>query len=148
MVFDKLENASIYYGLGPRFRQALEWLQGVNPDELEAGAKIDLSGNVFATCFDLDTLPAQDSKLEAHRNYADIQCLLEGTERMGYALEGTMKAVSEYTPDIQFFQGNWDTLTLRPGNFYIVWPQDLHAPRVAAESVSRVKRLVIKVKLD
>lgn len=41
-----------------------------------------------------------------------------------------LRALSEYDPkgDIQFYTAEWDTLTIRPGTFYIVWPQDLHAP--------------------
>ncbi len=148
MVFDTLENAHLYYGLGVRFQTALTWLQTVNRATIESGVKIDIDGdNIYATCFEVDTLPREESKLEGHRNYADIQCLLEGRERVGYAMEGTVEPISEYTPDIRFYNGQWDTLVLRPDNFYIVWPQDLHAPRVADGDVSHVRRLVIKVRL-
>lgn len=148
MVFDTLENARLYYGLGARFQRALEWLQAVDAAKLEPGVRVDIDGDkIHAAYFDLNTLPREDSKLEGHRSHADIQCLIEGRERVGYAMLGSMPAVSEYTPDIQFYNGDWDTLTLRPGNFYIVWPQDLHAPRVADGAVNRVRRLVVKVKL-
>lgn len=148
MVFDRLENAPLYYGLGPRFRQALEWLAQADPNTMEPGVRIEIDGeNLYATYFDLDTLPREESKLEAHRDYADIQFLIDGQERVGYAMEGTMQPVSTYTPDIQFFNGDWDTLSLRAGTFYIVWPQDLHAPRVADGVPGRVKRMVVKVKL-
>lgn len=148
MVFDNLKNAAQYHGLGPRFQAALEWMAQVDPATLPQGERVDIDGdNLFATYFELDTLPQGESKLEGHRNYADIQLLIAGRERVGYALAGTMEPVSEYTPDIQFFNGPWDTLSLRPGDFYIVWPQDLHAPRVADGIVGRVRRLVVKVKL-
>ena len=148
MVFDSIDRAHLYYGLGQRFQQALEWIRSADVSAMESGVRMDIDGdNLFATYFDLDTLPREESKLEAHRNYADIQCLLDGTELMGYAQEGTMPAVSDYTPDIQFYNGDWDTLTLHAGSFYIVWPKDLHAPRVAKGRPARVRRLVVKVKL-
>lgn len=148
MVFDTIENAHLYYGLGDRFRRALEWLAQADPDKLVPGQRVDIDGDgIYATLFDLDTLPRWESKLEAHRDYADIQYLVQGAERVGYALEGKMAPVSEYEPDIQFFNGDWDTLRLRPGCFYIVWPQDQHAPRVADGQPSRVVRIVAKVKL-
>lgn len=148
MVFDTLVNAPLYYGLGSRFKKALEWLQSADVGAMEHGVRVDIDGDeIFATYFDLNTLPREEAKLEAHRNYADIQCLLEGNERVGYALMGTMPPVSDYEPDIQFYNGDWGTLSLRPSNFYIVWPQDLHAPRVAEGEVSRVRRLVVKVRL-
>ncbi len=148
MVFDTIENAPLYYGLGPRIQAALEWIQAADVSTLEPGQRVDIDGdNVYATLFDLDTLPREESKLEGHRDYADIQYLIEGHEQVGYALRGTMPPVSDYIPDVQFFQGDWDALTLRSGCFYIVWPQDLHAPRVAAGSTAPVRRLVVKVRL-
>ena len=70
---------------------------------------------------------------------------------MGYALPDVpLEQLTEYDPDgdIQFYTTQWDTLTIRPGTFYIVWPQDLHAPRVAVGAPAPVRRLVVKVKLN
>lgn len=151
MVIDKMENASLYYGLGPRFQKALEWLQTVDPNTLTLGERVELDGSdIYAFLFDVDTLPAEDCKLECHKNYADIQYLVSGLEGAGYALpDAPLEQLTEYDPagDIQFYTTKWDTLTIRPGTFYIVWPQDLHAPRVAMEQPVPVRRLVAKVKL-
>ena len=149
MVFDTIENAPLYYGLGPRIQKALEWIQTADISTMEPGQRIDIDGdNLYATYFDLYTLPWEESKLEGHRNYADIQYLIEGQEQVGYALLGTMAPVSDYyISDIRFYEGNWDALTLRSGCFYIVWPQDLHAPRMAVRAPERVRRLVVKVRL-
>ena len=148
MVFDALENAHLYYGLGERFRTALTWLAQADASRMEPGVRVDIDGdNIYATCFDIDTLPREEAKLEGHLHYADIQCLVSGAENVGYALRGTVPSVSDYEPDIAFFGGDFAVLPLLPGNFYIVWPQDLHAPRVANGGVCRVKRLVVKVKL-
>lgn len=150
MVIDKMQNASLYYGLGQRFQQALEWLANVDPDTLTPGQRVDIDGdNVYATRFDVDTKAPADCKLECHRDYADIQYVVSGTEGVGYSLpDAPLKQLSEYTPDIQFFTTDWDTITVRPGTFYIVWPQDLHAPRVALDSPVPVKVIVAKVKLN
>lgn len=150
MVFDKMKNAPLYYGLGQRFQQALEWLAAVDPDSLTPGQKVEIDGDkVYATRFDVTTKIPADCKLECHRDYADIQYVVSGTEGMGYSLpDAPLTQSSEYTPDIQFFAGEWDTLTIRPGTFYIVWPQDLHAPRVALELPSPVTVIVAKVKLS
>ena len=149
MVFDTIENASLYYGLGPRFQAALEWIQAADANTMESGQRMDIDGdNLYATYFDLTTLPGEESKLEGHREYADLQYLIEGREQVGYALLGTAAPVSAYTPDIQFYQGGWDALTLSPGCFYIVWPQDLHAPRVASGAPEQVRRLVVKITLS
>lgn len=152
MVIDKLENASLYYGLGPRFKKALEWLQTVDPNILTPGNRIELEGNdIYAFLFDVETLPTEECKLECHKNYADIQYLVSGLEGAGYALpDAPLEQLTDYDAggDIQFYTTQWDTLTIRPGTFYIVWPQDLHAPRVAVEHPAPVRRLVVKVKLN
>ncbi len=149
MVFDTIENAARYYGLGTRFQQAFAWLQAADIDTMIHGQRIDIDGDyLYATYFDMDTLAQVEAKLEDHRAYADIQYLIAGCEQVGYATTHTARPISEYTPDIQFYEGHWDTLTLRAGNFYIVWPGDLHAPRLADGEISRVRRLVIKVQLS
>ena len=150
MVIDKIENASQYYGVGHRFQQALEWLASVDPDSLTPGQRVDIDGdNIYATRFDVDTKRPEEAKLECHRNYADIQYVVSGMEGVGYALpDAPLTQLSEYQPDIQFFTTDWDTLTVRPGTFYIVWPQDLHAPRVALGAPGPVTVIVAKVKLD
>ena len=92
----------------------------------------------------------EESQLEGHKRYADIQYLLEGSECVGYAQNGTVPVTVPYDPqkDIGFWNGDWDTLKLEAGMFYIVWPDDLHAPRVACGAPAPVKRMVVKVKLD
>ena len=100
MVIDKMKNAPLYYGLGQRFQQALEWLAKVDPDTLTPGQRVDIDGdNVYATRFDVDTKLPADCKLECHRDYADIQYVVSGTEGMGYSLpDAPLKQLSEYTP--------------------------------------------------
>ena len=96
MVVDKIEHASLYYGLGERFRTALEWLASADAGALTPGQRVDIDGdNVFATLFEVDTLPPEACKLECHQNYADIQYLLSGMEGAGYALpDAELRALS------------------------------------------------------
>ncbi|MEQ2455139.1 YhcH/YjgK/YiaL family protein [Flavonifractor hominis] len=152
MVLDRIERASLYYGLGPRFQTALEWLAQIDPDTLVPGQRVSIDGeNVYATRFDVETKPASNAQLEGHQNYADIQFLVSGEEALGYtAADSAVVPAADYdaTKDIQFFTAQWDTLTISPGTFYIVWPQDLHAPRLAYNGVKPVRVIVAKVKLD
>ena len=57
LVIDKIENAPLYYGLGERFRKALEWLAAVDPSTLSPGEKVPIDGeNVYGLLFQVDTL--------------------------------------------------------------------------------------------
>ena len=150
MVIDKIQNAAVYYGLGPRFQTALKWLEQVDPSTLTPGQKVEIDGkDVYATLAETETVLPEAAKLEAHQNYADIQYLISGVETVGYILEGPVQPKEEYNPtkDVQFFTGEQDVLTVRPGTFYIVWPQDFHAPKRARAQPVPVRRLVVKVKL-
>lgn len=151
MVIDRVKNAAVYHGLGARFRKALEWMVQADPSGMAPGEKYAIDGeNIFATLFEVETLPREESQLEGHKRYADIQYLLEGRECVGWAQRGTVPATVPYDPqkDIGFWNGDWDTLKLEAGMFYIVWPDDLHAPRVAWGAPAPVKRMVVKVRLD
>lgn len=150
MVIDKIQNAALYYGLGSRFQTALEWLTQVDPATLIPGQRVEIDGdNVYATLAETETVLPEQARLEAHQNYADIQYLVSGLETVGYILEGPVQPNAEYNPvkDVQFFAGQQDILTIRPGTFYIVWPQDFHAPKRAFDQPISVRRIVVKVKL-
>lgn len=152
MVIDKITHAALYHGLGPRFAQALDWLASLDPATMTPGEKVEIDGDrIYAFRFDVDTLPPEECRLECHRNYADIQFLASGLEGVGYALpDAPLQELTAYDPqgDIQFYTTQWDTITIRPGTFYIVWPEDLHAPRVALGAPGPVCRIVVKVKLN
>ena len=150
MVIDKIQNAQQYYGLGPRFQKALEWLKTADATKLTPGQKVEIEGSdIYATYAEAETVPPAQAKLEAHQNYADIQYLVSGVETVGYILEGPVQPKEDYNPqkDVQFFTGEQDVLTVQPGTFYIVWPQDYHAPKRALDQPVHVQRIVVKVKL-
>ena len=45
MVVDKIEHASLYYGLGKRFQTALEWLASADVGALTPGQRVDIDGD-------------------------------------------------------------------------------------------------------
>ncbi len=151
MVFDNVKNVSLYYGLGDRFHTALEWMTRADTSKLKSGDRVDIDGDlIFARYFEVDTKSPDGAMPEGHANYADIQCLLEGDEAVGYALQDGRAPAKAYDPsaDIAFWDVPFSMIRLKPGDFYIVWPEDLHAPRLAVASPSRVRVLVVKVRLD
>ncbi len=151
MVFDNRENLARYYGLGDRFRTALEWMASADLTSAKSGDRLEIDGdNVFARYFEVDTHSPVGAMPEGHEHYADIQCLLEGEEAVGYALKNSRAPTKPYDPagDIAFWDVPFSTVRLQPGDFYIVWPDDLHAPRIALGDPSPVRVLVVKVKLD
>jgi YhcH/YjgK/YiaL family protein len=89
-------------------------------------------------------------KLEAHRRYIDIQMVMRGSEKMGYAhISGARpKSMYDEAKDIIFLDGNTDTLTVDATLFLIFYPQDAHMPALnVGAHPQQVKKAVFKVKM-
>ena len=93
------------------------------------------------------TEPVADRRGEFHEQYLDIQLLLSGREWIGvgpqqYRLEG----LSHPHPDLWFVeveQESW--LAMRPGDFAIFYPGELHRPLCTLGLPAPVRKLVVKV---
>jgi biofilm protein TabA len=87
-----------------------------------------------------------DARWEAHRRYIDLQYLVRGTERIGYALVERMRAEPyDEQKDVMWLSGNGDFATLTPGLLMMLWPQDAHMPGIAVGSPAPVKKVVVKI---
>lgn len=152
MILDHIENVNRYTSLGGHFRAALEWLKRTDFSAVPVGERITIDGDgIYATVSETRTrkMGTDEISLEAHQAYADIQYVICGEECMGYACLGTREPSTEYDSqkDVQFFAGDWDLLHLKSGDFFVVFPEDLHAPCITNDIVSDVKRVVMKVRI-
>lgn len=149
MIHDNLNNASLYYSIGPRFRLGLEFLARMDPAAADGRVPID-GDDVFALVQSYDTLPAERHSFEAHRLHADIQYVVRGQEAIYYS---PIKALSETTPYSEakdaalYFGPNDCPLIMLPGAFAILYPQDGHKPCCVWGQPSAVKKVVVKVRL-
>jgi YhcH/YjgK/YiaL family protein len=147
MIADLLENTDVYLSLDDRLAVGLRYLQTTDLSSLPVG-KYEIEGkDVFAMVSEYNSKNPADAKWEAHKNYADIQFIVSGVEKMGYAPLDTMKVTESYNPekDITFLSGSGDYITVKPGMFVVFFPQDAHQPCVAANGSVPVKKVVVKV---
>jgi biofilm protein TabA len=154
MILDRLENAAAYEGLAPRIAAALRYLQGTDFAALADG-RYELDGDrLFAIVQRYQTKPSADAAWEAHRRYIDVQYVVEGAERIGYAaLRDGLRAAKPYDAekDVAFFDARGDLFELAVGSFAIFGPQDVHAPGLAAgrpEAPGGVLKVVVKCRKD
>ena len=97
------------------------------------------------------TRPAAERRFEMHRRYIDIQIVLEGRERMDFALQEPQDPPSEdhlEEKDIAFYPEPKavKSLCLEAGGFAVFLPGELHAPNLAAEAPERHRKAVIKIR--
>ena len=146
MLIDHIKNASLYFQLSPIIRRAFDYIQ--QTDLLNtACARYELDGeNLFAIVQEYSTKPIEQGRWEAHRRYIDLQYVVRGTERIGYVNLNNL-APGEYNAekDISFHTGNGDFLTLQPGSFMLLFPEDAHMPGIALDEPAIVKKVVLKI---
>jgi biofilm protein TabA len=147
MVLDRLDNAAAYQALFPRLRQAFDFLRSADLAGLPQG-RHDVAGNdLFALVQEYRTKPDSEGFWESHRKYIDVQYVVAGAERMGYANLATLSVRQPYDADkdLLILDGSGDFFTVGAGMFTIFAPQDAHMPCLAVGEPAAVRKVVIKV---
>lgn len=146
MVIDTITRAAIYSGLGPRFKRALTYVTTVDVGALAAGTYEIDGRQVYAMVQEYQSKRQADGRWEAHRQYIDLQFIVAGTERIGFAPVGRMAAGSyDKERDFEVPSGDGEFLTLRAGDFMLIWPGEAHMPGMAVNDPAPVKKVVVKI---
>lgn len=128
--------------------KALEFLRRPGTAALPDG-RYEVDGDrVYALVQRYDTLPDGEPKFEAHRRFIDVQYIASGEEIIGWAPLADMVLSEPYDParDVCFGRAcRWTPLRLGEGMLAVLWPEDAHAPRLAAGKPEAVVKIVVKV---
>ena len=146
MIVDSLRNAALYRGLSPRIARAFDYLIGIDPRDASART-VEIDGTrVYAIFEQYETRHPAEGAWEAHRRHIDLQCVLAGTERIGYSPIGHLVA-GTYDPerDLLPLRGDGAYLTLGPGDFMLLYPDDAHMPKIAVGPPAPVSKVVVKI---
>ena len=150
MVIDKIENINLYKNLGNRLNKALNYIISTDLRNTVPG-KYDIDGeNIFALINEYQTKPESEGKLEAHRKYIDVQYVITGEELMGYTPLGNQIISEPYKEenDVIFYNGEKSFTNITEGMFAIFFPTDVHMPGIISGKSIKVKKLVIKVRIN
>lgn len=148
MIYDTLKHLEQYQGLFPRLYRGLELLRTTDFSSLADGPYEVEGKELFFSLQSYESKPANLTP-EAHRDYIDIQFLVEGAEKVGVApLEDMLEEV-EGRPesDIWFYRGPVDELTLSGDRFAVFFPGDAHAPGIALGQPAPCRKCIVKVHL-
>jgi len=152
MITSTLPQLFNYRYLSPNFEKAIQYALDTDFAALETGKYAIDGDEVFAIVNEYTTKPAAECDPESHRDYADIQLMISGTERFGYAPLTGQPETTPYDPekDVALYTLDPDALsfiTLHPGEFIIFHPIDIHQPELFIKQPQLVKKVVIKVAL-
>lgn len=150
MIYDKIENMGLYFS----HLKGFERVESVCKDFLNApfnDGKIEIDGeNAWCNVSSYTINDENPLKYEAHRQYADVQVMVDGAEKFGWANINECQLTQDFTeggdiafmdaPDGQFFE-------LKKGYFAVFFPGDAHAPCRKSDLSDTAHKLVFKIKL-
>lgn len=149
MIVDNSRNLARYQGVHPGFEAAIRFLMREELGSLPAGKHEIMGDAVFAIIAHEPGVGRARARLEAHRDYIDIQFVIAGEDMIGWRPAAECSPDEQgYLPakDILFFQEQpccW--IPLPQGTFAILYPDDAHAPMAVD---GKVHKAVVKVRLQ
>ncbi len=150
MIIDTIQNASKYFAVHPLFEKAFAYIKQADLNNIEPG-KYEVDGDKLKAIYSNKIgMTAEEScaKFECHNKHIDIQLCIYGNETIGWKPRETCKikkAPYNEEKDVQFYDDAPDMFfKLTNNQFAIFFPNDVHAPMIANDSVNK---LVIKVKI-
>ena len=149
MIIDSLKNVSTYENLSERLSKAFEFLSTQDLENLEVGRYELDSDNLFVLIQEYTGKKEDDGKCEAHKKYIDIQYIISGVEKIGYAPIDTMKVIDPYNEakDRFFVKFDGSYNILNKDMFAIYFPQDGHMPGIEVIPGTTIKKAVVKIKM-
>src|ERR1700722_5317300 len=99
MITSTLDQLHWYKIISPNFEKAIQYVLATDFNALESG-KYPVDGDkVFAIVNEYTTKPVAECSPESHRDYADIQIVIAGTEKFGYLPLTGQAATTPYHPE-------------------------------------------------
>ena len=136
-----------YIGSVPGLEEAIEVVENLKNME---PATYPLSCGKVVVNAPAQTRDGEGRDLEAHRNYLDIQYIVEGEEYMGWAPTDSLAVTKEYSEqgDCSMHSGHCDFFHIPAGVCYIVFPEDAHLPQVHLNGKQTEERkILVKLKV-
>lgn len=146
MIIDKLENIESYPQIPPH---AVEFVKNMTKNT--ECKRYEISKTDYVNVETYTTKTHENCFFEAHKNYADIQILLDGIERLDYTEISNLEIKTPYdeSRDIAFYNNSVKetcSVTLDGTNFVYIAPNEAHRPQMNFESSIEVKKVVVKVR--
>lgn len=150
MILDKLENADRYFDCVPGFEKFMEFYKANDLESLPA-CKIKLDGDdLIVNINDFKGKEESACRMEAHKEYLDIQIPLGDDEEMGWKAQVDCNEVStEYNEqkDVEFYADKAVSRFAVPaGHFAVFFPEDAHQPGIAPGKEYR--KIIVKAKVN
>ncbi|KXF82224.1 N-acetylneuraminate anomerase [Enterovibrio coralii] len=150
MILGHITQPETYAYLPEAFRRSLAFLSETDMLTLPTG-RHDIDGdNIYVNVMAFDTQPAKEKLAEVHKEYIDIQFLISGEERIGFALANENNPIAkDYDAESDFYlvesMVGETNVMMTPGTFAIFLPEQPHKPGCNVTASKPLKKAVVKV---
>ncbi|MFZ5947128.1 MAG: YhcH/YjgK/YiaL family protein [Stygiobacter sp.] len=146
MIVDKIENLGNYLP-----EKVMDFY--INVKGKDFNTKEFNSENIYLKNIEYYTDIEYNARIESHKNYVDIQFILNGEELIMIYDTNKLSTNTFYdtVEDVIFYENTDDFLSminLQMGYFCIFSPNDAHKAAISFNSKSKVNKVVIKVNRD
>lgn len=127
-----------------------DFLGGLTVDVADGEYPLEDNG-IVARVMTYQTRVPEETRLEAHRAYVDVQTLLVGREAIEWFPVEDLVVDAPYDPerDVAFYRVPGPAparVEVTPGSFAVFFPRDAHRPQLlAAGGLTRVRKVVVKI---
>ncbi|MCX7846974.1 MAG: YhcH/YjgK/YiaL family protein [bacterium] len=150
MIFDRLENWRAY-PLGSAWEDACEFLTALPLDCPEGETQLR-GQDLYVRVLSYQSCARREAALEAHREYADVHCVLAGVERIEWYPADTLEIKVPYDParDAEFYTSMALAplrADLRYDRFAVFFPGDAHRTQISTTRMAgTIKKAVVKIR--
>ena len=150
MIFDKMQNISKYFEQNRDLKLISEFVNEFHEKKFEDGTYEIDGKRIFAMIQSYKTKSqTPEMMFEAHRDYIDVQYIVQGMEKIRYAKLDEVHLVKEHYSkgkDIAFYEGDARVdFVLTKGTFLLLDPADAHLPGLSADKPCFVRKIVFKI---
>lgn len=144
MIVDSIRHIRDYEALLPGIDAGMDFVEG--HEGLEVGRYAFEGGYLMVQ--EGVTTALEEGTYEAHRNYIDVQILLEGGEEVAWAERDDLDVVVAYdeTKDAERLDGPREhSMLIEEGMFWAALPHDAHRPCAHRAYPHRYRKIVMKL---
>jgi len=148
MIYDNIRNIDNYMGISSNLDNAFYNLKTMDISTLKPGKNEIIGDKLFVMLFDYTTIDPSEAVYEAHKKYVDIQLVLKGHEYIRCFPKNEAEVTQSYDEkgDVELFKiSDGLDLLLRPGNFVLYMPEEIHAPKIKTTDSSEITKVVLKI---
>lgn len=130
--------------------RAIGVLQQKGLNDLKPGRHEIEGDKLFYTVDDVVLRTFEESRTEAHAQYADIQMPLSACERYGFSMPQPDLVITDdqlEKRDLAFYPApaNESFMDVYPGTYVVFLPGELHRPCLAISGKTTLRKVVVKV---